>query len=62
MSNESFWINADDVAACMGISKSKAYKIIKVLNDELKAKGYITVAGKVSRKYFEERTYLKEKE
>ena len=32
-------------------------RIIKKLNTELKEKGYITVAGRVSRKYYEERTY-----
>lgn len=31
------------------------------MNDELNAKGYLTVAGRVSRKYYEERFYgLKE--
>lgn len=41
----------------MGVSEGKAYKIIRQLNDELKAAGYLTVAGRVSRKYFEERIY-----
>lgn len=34
-----------------------AYKIIRKLNKELNEKGYITVAGKVSKKYFNERYY-----
>ena len=41
----------------MGVSESKAYKIIRQLNAELQAAGYLTVAGRVSRKYFEERIY-----
>jgi hypothetical protein len=41
----------------MGTSNSFAYKIIKQLNTELEAKGFITVAGKVSRQYFHERVY-----
>ena len=41
----------------MNVSKSFAYKIIRTLNNELKAKGYITIAGRVSRKFFEERIY-----
>lgn len=55
MENKRF-LNADDVADYMEISKSMAYKLIQQLNRELKEKGYITIAGKVSRVYFEERT------
>lgn len=51
------FLNANDVAMYMNISTSKAYKIIKGLNDELASKGYITVHGKVSRAYFEEKVY-----
>jgi hypothetical protein len=47
----------DDVMEILGISKSKAYKIIQGLNKELNAKGYITVNGKVPRLYFDERLY-----
>lgn len=28
-----------------------------MLNDELKAKGYMTISGRVSRKFFEEKFY-----
>ena len=50
-------MNAEEVAADFIVSEGKAYVIIKQLNDELKAKGYITVAGRVSRQYYIERTY-----
>ena len=50
------FVNADEVAADYGVSQSMGYRIIRRLNDELKEKGYITVAGRVSRKYYEERT------
>lgn len=56
MENKRF-LNVDDVAAYMGVSVPMAYKIIRRLNDELAAQGYITVAGKVSRTYFERKTY-----
>lgn len=49
------FITAKEVSEIMGVSDSTAYKIIRQLNDQLKAKGYITVTGKVSRKFFEER-------
>ncbi len=49
--------NAHDVAEFMGISVPMAYKIIRRLNDELAASGYIIVAGRVSRSYFEQKVY-----
>ncbi|MDO5650145.1 MAG: LysR family transcriptional regulator [Gallicola sp.] len=51
------FLNAVDVSKRMEISVPMAYKIIKKLNEELKAKGYLTVAGKVSRVFFEEKLY-----
>lgn len=51
------FLNANDVASFMGISVPMAYKIIRRLNDELSAQGFITVAGKVSRCYFEQKVY-----
>lgn len=51
------YITAQEVAEAMGVSVGKAYAIIRELNAELKAKGYITVAGKVSRVFFQEKCY-----
>ena len=34
-----------------------AYKLIRQLNEELKAKGFITITGRVNRQYFYERLY-----
>ena len=42
----------------LNVSRSTAYRIIRKLNDELNKAGKITVAGKVSAKYFYENTYL----
>ena len=56
MENKRF-INANDVASFMGISVPMAYKIIRRLNEELSAQGFITIAGKVSRSYFEQKVY-----
>lgn len=50
-------LNVRDVMTALEVSESKAYGIIKRLNQELEAKGYITVRGKVSRVYFEEKLY-----
>lgn len=50
-------VTAKDVMEALEVSESKAYSIIKQLNQELAAKGYITIPGKVSRAYFEEKCY-----
>lgn len=54
------FMNATDVADYLGVSVSKGYKIISQLNAELKEQGFLTVSGKVSRKYFEKRIYSEE--
>ena len=54
---QSIFISAQEVADMLGISKSKAYSIVRELNEELETKGFITVAGRVSRKFFEEKFY-----
>ena len=54
---EKVFIKVDEVAETLGISKPYAYKLVKTMNDELKEKGFITISGKVSRRYFEEKFY-----
>lgn len=61
MSTNSF-MRADEVARELGVSRSYAYKLIKQLNEELRKKGYITVAGRVSRRYFDEKLYNGERD
>lgn len=51
-------MRAQEVADILEISKDYAYVIIRQFNEEMKAKGYYTQAGRISRKYFEERTGL----
>ena len=51
------FIGAKEVADILGVSESKAYSVIRGLNKELKEKGYITVQGRVSRVFFQERCY-----
>jgi len=53
--NENNFMRAEDVAKELGISISHSYKIMQQLNKELKAKGYMTIAGRVNRKYFMEK-------
>lgn len=55
MSNQNY-LRAENVAEIMGIAKAYAYKIMRKLNAELDEQGYITVSGRINRKYFMERT------
>ncbi len=54
---EKNFIRVDEVAKELDVSTPYAYKIIRKLNDELKEKGFITIAGRVNRQYFNERLY-----
>ncbi len=54
---ENRFIRVDEVAEELDVSKPYAYKLIRQLNEELKAKGYLTIAGRVNRQYFMERLY-----
>lgn len=56
------FVTADIVAKDLGVSKPFAYKLVRQMNDELNKKGYLTVAGRVSRQYYEERFYGLKKE
>lgn len=55
---EAKFLKATDVAQLLQVSETTAYRIIKKLNDELKEQGKIVIAGKISRKYFEEKVYM----
>lgn len=48
-------VRVDEVMKRLDCSQRKAYEVLKHLNDELKAKGYITIAGRVPRTYFEQK-------
>ena len=56
MENKRF-LNVNDVADYLDISVPTAYKIIRRLNDELSKMGYLTVPGRVSKTYFEQKVY-----
>ena len=54
---EKRFLNVEDVCELMECSQSKAYCIIRQLNEELDKKGFLTMAGKVNAQYFNERIY-----
>lgn len=51
------YITAPEMAEMLGVSLGHAYKIIRSLNQELKNDGYIVIAGKVPKGYFEKRWF-----
>ena len=52
-----FFYTAQEVADLIGVSKSQDYIMIQEWNKELASKGFITIAGKVSKKYLQEKIY-----
>ena len=51
------FMRAEEVARELEVSRSYAYRLIKQLNAELREKGYMTIAGRVNRLYFQERLH-----
>lgn len=46
------YLTAAEVAETVGVSTAKAYGLIREMNAELKAAGYITIAGKIPEGFF----------
>lgn len=51
------FISEPEVEQITGLRETSCYKLIRKLNAELEAKGYFTLPGRVSRRYFLERLY-----
>lgn len=49
--------NVEEVAAILDVSNGHAYKVIRSLNDELKEQGFIVIAGRIPKAYFNEKYY-----
>lgn len=58
--NESLFIRVEEVAQELEVSKGYAYKVVQKLNAKLKEQGYMTIAGRTNRKYYEKKIYGKE--
>lgn len=57
MKTNELFMSATEISEVTGMSEAYAYKIIRELNKELEAKGYMTIRGRVSKDYFQERIY-----
>lgn len=53
MANYRYMMSAEDIAKELNCSKSHAYKIVKELNRELAGQGYITMAGRIPRAFWQ---------
>lgn len=60
---ECLYYTAMDVKEMLGVSRGKAYQLVKKLNEELDEKGFIVIAGRIPKKFFNEHYYgLEEKQ
>lgn len=57
MAQACLYYTAQEVMEILGVSRAKAYKLVRELNEELVADGYIVTAGKIPKKYLNERLY-----
>ncbi len=59
ISSKDAFIFASEVSEKLCVSRAYGYRIVKKLNEELKEQGYLTIDGRTSRRYFDEKFYLK---
>ena len=48
---------AKDLGELLGVSESKAYELIRIMNAELQQKGFLTLRGRVPAAYVQERFF-----
>lgn len=54
---EKMFMRVNEVAEALDASEPYAYKLIRKLNEELKQKGCIVIAGRIDRRFFYEKFY-----
>lgn len=57
MADNKIYITARELLDMLDVSMGYAYKIIRKLNKELDKDGFIVIAGKVPKGYFEKRWF-----
>lgn len=55
-------LRANDVKQILNVSKPMSYKVIRILNEELKKDGYLTIQGRIPADYLATRYKLDEEE
>jgi hypothetical protein len=51
------FMRVQEVVEALDVSEPYAYKLIRKLNEELKQKGCIVIAGRIDRRFFYEKFY-----
>lgn len=51
------YITANEVMGILGIGRSKAYEVVRQMNEELEKAGYNVIKGKVPVRYFQKKYY-----
>ena len=54
MTTSKTYYTVAEVAEIVGCKVNTAYKIVAGLNKQLKDKGYVTLQGKINKRYFHE--------
>ena len=54
---KSLRMTQEELSEELGVSKGHAYKMIRKLNEELEASGYIVVSGKIPRAFWEKKFF-----
>lgn len=57
MEIEKSYYDVYDVIKLLGVSKSKAYAVMREMNNRLEEQGYLVISGKVPVTYFNEKWY-----
>ena len=52
-----YMMTVEGVMNELGVKRSKAYSILKQLNEELEKDGYVAIRGKIPRPYWETKFY-----
>ncbi len=51
------YITATQIQKVLGVGRTKAYAVVKELNNELSEMGYLTIAGKCPMEFFKKKYY-----
>lgn len=57
MKKTNYMMTAHDVMEELGVSRAKAYGIVREMNAELCSQGYTVIAGKVPRPFWEKKFF-----
>ena len=55
--NGKLYYSAAEVAEMLGVSIGNSYKILRKMNKDLDAKGFLTISEKIPVEYFREKWY-----